>query len=186
MREDQTHQIFKESFQLFGLILQTESHPLPHLGGCADDPSPHDGSDILYQDAPVHLTHQRLSITHNISPWLVTYSMTFKKKRHFTETCYTPTSCDHTGVTWYGGESIRLNFLKWCLMLASMASKASVLFSHFLFISLSKKGWNDRTFIQILEYTFEVLVLCTTLYFCPPPHISRGIYCTILSYIYCI
>lgn len=29
-------------------------------------------------------------------------------------------------------------------MLASMASKASVLFSHFLFISLSKKGWNNK------------------------------------------
>lgn len=29
-------------------------------------------------------------------------------------------------------------------MLASIASKASVLFSHFLFISLSKKGWNNR------------------------------------------
>lgn len=46
-------------------------------------------------------------------------------------------------VTWYGGQSIRLNFLKCCLTLASMASKDSVWFSHFLFISLSKKGWKN-------------------------------------------
>ena len=46
--------------------------------------------------------------------------------------------------TWYGGGSILRNFLKFCLILASIASKATVLFSHFLFTSLSKKGWKDK------------------------------------------
>lgn len=67
----QTYQILKESFQLFGLILQAESHPLPHLGGCAYNSSPHDGSDILHQDPPVHLTHQRLSVNQS----RVTYNL---------------------------------------------------------------------------------------------------------------
>ncbi|TNN76678.1 hypothetical protein EYF80_013130 [Liparis tanakae] len=53
-----TYQVLKESFQLFGLILQAESNPLSHLGGCANDSSPHDGSDILHQDPPMHLSHE--------------------------------------------------------------------------------------------------------------------------------
>lgn len=63
----QTYQVLKEPFQLFGFILQTESHPLPHLGWRANDPSPHDGSDVLHQDSPVHLTHQRLSVIYRIN-----------------------------------------------------------------------------------------------------------------------
>lgn len=60
-----TYEIFKESFQLFGLILQAESHPLSHLGGCADDPSAHDGSDILDEHPPVHFSNQGLSVSQN-------------------------------------------------------------------------------------------------------------------------
>lgn len=62
-----SHQVFKESFQLFGLILQTERHPLPHFRGRANDPSTHDGPDILHQDPPVHLPDQRLSDVQNVN-----------------------------------------------------------------------------------------------------------------------
>lgn len=62
-----THQVFEEPLQLLGLILQAERHPLPHFGGCADQPSSHDGSNVLHQDPPVHLAHQRLAAGHSVS-----------------------------------------------------------------------------------------------------------------------
>lgn len=60
---EEAHQIPEEPFQLLGFVLQAEGHPLPHLGGCADDPTSHGGSDVLHQNPPVHLAHQRLPIT---------------------------------------------------------------------------------------------------------------------------
>lgn len=62
-----THQIFKQSLELFGFILKTECDSLSHFEWRTDDPPPHDGTHIFNQDPPVHLIHQCLSIKYTIS-----------------------------------------------------------------------------------------------------------------------
>lgn len=57
-----TNQVFEKCFDLFGFILESVSHSLPHFERCADDTASHDGPDILDQNPSVYLIHQDLSI----------------------------------------------------------------------------------------------------------------------------